>query len=133
MTLQQNKEEMKQPNSTKRDAENTRVGSNSNNWVMAISGVQTKGDVHYIIDSSGNKTATLPASLGEVMGIGTDFIVVQKSCWYYTYDEKGQKIATLVSSAGEFKNAVGNSFNLKKGCWLYTFNKHCKKIGTRVA
>ena len=83
-------------------------------------------------DNNGKKTATLAASTGDLMGIGSDFIVLRKNSWYYTYDENGKKIGTLPSSTGDFKNAAGNSFNLKKGSWVYTFNKYCKKTGTRA-
>jgi hypothetical protein len=67
------------------------------------------------------------------MGIGMDFIVLQKGSFYYTYDEKGKKIATLSSSSGDFRNAAGNSFNLKKGSFIYTYDKNGKKTGTRSA
>jgi len=67
------------------------------------------------------------------MGIGSDFIVLQKGSWYYTYDEKGKRIGILASSTGDFKNALGNSFNLKKGSFIYTYDKSCKKTGTRAA
>jgi glucan-binding YG repeat protein len=101
--------------------------------IMAISDVQQKGSWYYIIDSSEKKTATIVSSLGELKGIGIDFIVLERGCWYYPYDEKGKKIGTLVNSSGEFNNAAGNTFILKKGSWIYKFDKFCKKTGTRVA
>ena len=74
---------------------------------MAISDVQTRSGFYYVIDSSGKKSATISASTGDLMGIASDFIILQKSGFYYTYDEKGKKIGTLSSSTGEFKNAAG--------------------------
>lgn len=97
---------------------------------MAISDVQDSESWHYILDSSGKKTATLAkSSTGTSMGIGMDFIVVRNGSWYYTYVEKGKKIATMaVSSTGEFKNAAGTSINFVNGSWIYTYDKNGKKL-----
>lgn len=61
---------------------------------MAISDVQTKGGLYYILDSNGKKSATLSASTGDLMGIGMDFIVLQKGGFIYTFDKNCKKTGT---------------------------------------
>jgi hypothetical protein len=51
---------------------------------MAISDVQTKLSWYYVIDSCGKKSATLATSIVDLMGIGIDFIKLQKGSWYYS-------------------------------------------------
>lgn len=99
---------------------------------MAISDVQTKGSFHYIYDEN-KKKITMSASHGDIVGVGSDFLVLEKGSFVYTFDEAGKKIGTMSKSSMEFKNAIGNSFNYKKGSFIYTFDRKCKKTGTKSA
>ena len=55
---------------------------------MAISDVQLKNNYYQVIDENGKKIKEAHySSVGELQGIGIDFIVFLKNHYYATYDE----------------------------------------------
>ncbi len=71
--------------------------------------------------------------IGDLCGIGSDFIVFVKGSWYSTYDETGRKIKdAAVSSLGDFRNASGSTIIFKKGSWIGTYDKTFKKLSERA-
>ena len=94
-----------------------------------ISDVQTKGSFYYSFDNGKKIASTTISSVGELMGIGMDFILFKKGSFYSTYDEKFKKIASdSVSNIGDIKNVCGSSINAIKGSFLRTFDKRFKKL-----
>ncbi len=99
-----------------------------------ISYVETTRSWYYIYDASGKKTGTLSGSVGELVGYGSEFLVVKTRSWYYLYDGKGRKLKGLSRSVvGEVVAVSGNTFTSRNGSWLYTWDKEGKKVSTRAA
>jgi hypothetical protein len=99
---------------------------------VEILDVKVSNGWYDIIDSSGKRTARISSSRGELLGICSDFVILEKDGWYQTFDATGNRIGRLSDSAGDFKNAVGNSFNLIKGGYVVTYNRSCTKTGRRA-
>jgi hypothetical protein len=99
----------------------------------AISDVRFNGSYYAIYDASGKKgKESHQSSVGELCGIGTDFIVFLKTSYYATYDENFKKIAeSHKSSLGDFKNAAGASVNFIKNSYIGTYDKNLKKQSER--
>lgn len=58
---------------------------------MAIIDVQTKRGFYYIHDGTGSETPPSTA-LRNLIGIGIDFLVLEKGGFYYTFDEKDSRL-----------------------------------------
>jgi len=93
-----------------------------------------QGSWYTVFDGSGKKIKDIAASsVGDLCGIGSDFIVFVKGSWYSTYDETGRKIKdAAVSSLGDFRNASGSTIIFKKGSWIGTYDKTFKKLSERA-
>lgn len=99
-----------------------------------ISYVKTSSSWYIIYDSSGKKTGSVSASLGELVGYGSEFLVLRKDSWYILYDGKGRRIRGLSrSSIGEVIAVTGNTFISRLGSWIYVWNKEGKKLSVHNA
>jgi pectate lyase len=80
---------------------------------MAISDVQLKNNYYQVFDGSGKKIKeSHSSSVGELCGIGMDFMVFLKNNYFATYDESFKKIKEVHSSSvGSFKSAAGTTIN----------------------
>ena len=68
------------------------------------------------------------SSVGDLQGIGIDFVVFLKNHYYATYDDNFRKIKEMhESSLGSFKNAAGVSINFIKNNYIATYDKYFKK------
>ena len=99
-----------------------------------ISYVKTSSSWYIIYDSSGKKTGSVSASLGELVGYGSGFLVLRKDSWYILYDGEGRRIRGLSrSSIGEVIAVTGNTFISRLGSWIYVWNKEGKKLSVHNA
>ena len=99
-----------------------------------ISYVKTSSSWYIIYDSSGKKTGSVSASLGELVGYGSEFLVLRKDSWYILYDGEGRRIRGLSrSSIGEVIAVTGNTFISRLGSWIYVWNKEGKKLSVHNA
>jgi pectate lyase len=100
---------------------------------MAISDVQLKNNYYQVYDGSGKKIKeSHSSSVGELCGIGMDFMVFLKNNYFATYDESFKKIKEVHSSSvGNFKSAAGTTVNFIKNNYLGTYDKNFKKISER--
>jgi len=99
-----------------------------------ISYVESTRSWYYIYDEGGKKIGSLSSNVGELVGFGSEFLIVKTNSWYYLYDGKGRKLKALSrSSIGEVVAVTGKTFTSRMGTWLYTWDKDGKKISTRSA
>ena len=86
---------------------------------MAISDVQLKNGWYQVIDDNGKKIKEIHENqVGELHGIGMNFILFLKNGWFTTYDENMKKIKEIhENQVGSFKSVVGISINFEKK-WL---------------
>ncbi|MBR5350182.1 MAG: hypothetical protein IK124_02985 [Prevotella sp.] len=99
-----------------------------------ISYVKTASSWYIIYDSSGKKTGSVSASLGELVGYGSEFLVLRKGSWYILYDSKGRRLRGLSrSSIGEVIAVSGNTFTSRLGSWIYVWSKEGKKLSSHYA
>lgn len=99
-----------------------------------ISYVKTASSWYIIYDNSGKKTGSVSASLGELVGYGSEFLVLRKDSWYILYDCKGRRLRGLSrSSIGEVIAVSGNAFTSRLGSWIYVWNKEGKKLSVHNA
>ena len=96
-----------------------------------ISYVKTASSWYVIYDSSGKKTGSVSASLGELVGYGSEFLVLRKGSWYILYDSKGRRLRGLSrSTIGEVIAVSGNTFTSRLGSWIYVWSKEGKKLSS---
>jgi hypothetical protein len=112
----------------------------SNSALAAISSIEKRGAFYEVLDDAGAKTATLPASIGSMVGWGADYFIVKRPAgstfWYDLYSESGRKYKTLASSIGEIRNVSSASFVVRRlagsTAWLDTYDKAGNKTATRA-
>ena len=96
-----------------------------------ISYVKDSGYWYIIYDNNGKKTGSVSASLGELVGYGSEFLVLRKGSWYILYDSKGRRLRGLSrSSIGEVIAVSGNTFTSRLGSWIYVWSKEGKKLSS---
>lgn len=94
-----------------------------------ISYVQDSGSWYIIYDNNGKKTGSVSASMGILVGYGSEFLIVRKDSWYYLYDSKGKRLRGLSkSNIGEIIAVNGKTFTSRLGSWIYLWNKEGKKL-----
>ena len=72
---------------------------------MAISDVSLKGSWYQVFNEDGKKISEMPSSGKEVLGVASDFFVVEHGAWIQTYDENCKKITEMPSSGKEVRGA----------------------------
>ena len=84
----------------------------------------------YCIYNGNNQSGVIPIQLGELLGIGLNFILLDDGILYKTFDYNGNMVNTLPKQIGEFKNVAGNNFNLILNNMVSMYNSNCQKIKT---
>ena len=94
---------------------------------MAISDIQIKGSYYQVFDDKGKKISELwdPSHKIELLGIASDFFVVQEGSYFKTYGEDCKKIAELWNPSKNiiYKSAAGSSFTVREGSYFKTYDK----------
>jgi len=96
-----------------------------------ISNVISRGSAYHVYDMSGKEIAFIPNSVGELLGVCIDFVILQNGGLFVTFDEFGKRVASIPTIQGSFKNATGSTFNLVKNGLITSYNKQCQKIGSK--
>ncbi|MDE7411296.1 MAG: hypothetical protein K2M94_04575 [Paramuribaculum sp.] len=102
-------------------------------FAQSISNVEQQGNWYNIYNHQGKKVKTLSAAtIGEVKGWCSEFLIAQDGSWFSLYNADGKKLKTFnTNTVGEVISVSANTFTTKMGNWIYTYDANGKKLNTR--
>ncbi len=98
---------------------------------MAISEVKLINNYYHVFDENGRKITQYQASVGELQGFNSQYIVVLRGGNLVVCDENFRQISQRSQSAtGEFLN-ITDKIHCKRGGYIVTYDEHLNQISQR--
>ena len=98
---------------------------------MAISEVKLINNYYHVFDENGRKITQYQASVGELQGFNSQYIVVLRGGNLVVCDENFRQISQRSQSAtGEFLH-ITDKIHCKRGGYIVTYDEHLNQISQR--